>query len=111
VAIAVVIIGRWTPIGALAGALLFAGFESFSLRAQSRPPGWPSEAFSMLPYLVTLLVLVVTARADAAPASSAAALRLTCLRLRGRTRQRGRRGADVRRIVVLNPGPYQQLTL
>jgi general nucleoside transport system permease protein len=67
VAIAVVIIGRWTPFGALAGALLFAAFDSFSLRAQTRLPGWPGEAFSMLPYLVTLLVLVLTARGNAAP--------------------------------------------
>jgi general nucleoside transport system permease protein len=67
VAIAVVIIGRWTPLGALAAALLFAAFDSFSLRAQTRLPGWPGEAFSMLPYLVTLLVLVLTARGNVAP--------------------------------------------
>jgi ABC-type uncharacterized transport system permease subunit len=36
VAIAVVIIDPWTPLGALAATLLFAGFDSFNLRA----PTW-----------------------------------------------------------------------
>jgi simple sugar transport system permease protein len=45
VAIAVVIIGRWTPFGALVGALLFATFDSFSLRAQTRLLGWPGDFF------------------------------------------------------------------
>ena len=59
IAIAVVIIGRWTPFGALLGALLFAAVDSLSLRAQTRLFGWPGEAFSMLPYLVTLVALIL----------------------------------------------------
>jgi general nucleoside transport system permease protein len=67
VAIAVVIIGRWTPFGALLGALLFAAVDSLSLRAQTRLFGWPGEAFSMLPYLVMFIALILTARAATAP--------------------------------------------
>jgi general nucleoside transport system permease protein len=67
VAIAVVIIGRWSPIGAMLGALLFALFDSLALLAQSRSIGLPVEFFSSLPYAVTLLALVLTARAHHAP--------------------------------------------
>ncbi|MFT4162975.1 ABC transporter permease subunit, partial [Shinella sp.] len=67
VALAVVIIGRWSPLGALAGAFLFAFFDSLSLRIQDDISMLPNEAFSMLPYLMTLLVLVATARSKIAP--------------------------------------------
>ena len=67
IAIAVVIIGRWSPIGALLGALLFAFFESLSLRVQGHFLALPNEAFSMLPYAVTLIVLALTAKSRAAP--------------------------------------------
>jgi simple sugar transport system permease protein len=67
VALAVVIIGRWSPVGALAGAFLFAFFDSLSLRIQDGISFLPNEAFSMLPYVMTLLVLVATARSKIAP--------------------------------------------
>jgi ABC-type uncharacterized transport system permease subunit len=67
VAIAVVIIGRWSPVGAMLGALLFAFFDSLALLAQSSSVGLPVEFFSSLPYATTLLALVLTARAQHAP--------------------------------------------
>jgi general nucleoside transport system permease protein len=67
VAIAVVIIGRWSPVGAMLGALLFALFDSLALLAQSRSAGLPVEFYSSLPYAMTLLALVLTARARHAP--------------------------------------------
>lgn len=67
VAIAVVIIGRWSPVGAMLGALLFALFDSLALLAQSRSAGLPVEFYSSLPYAMTLLALVLTARAQHAP--------------------------------------------
>jgi simple sugar transport system permease protein len=67
IAIAVVIIGRWSPIGAVFGALLFALFESLSLRLQSHAGGWPSEAYAILPYAMTLVALFLTARSNVAP--------------------------------------------
>lgn len=67
VALAVVIIGRWSPLGAFFGALLFAFFDSLGLRAQSGMAFLPNEVFSILPYAMTLLVLVLTARSRIAP--------------------------------------------
>jgi general nucleoside transport system permease protein len=69
IAIAVVIIGRWSPLGAMGGALLFALFDSLALQAQSISAGFPVEFYSALPYVVTLLTLVATARAASAPRS------------------------------------------
>jgi simple sugar transport system permease protein len=62
-----VIIGRWSPVGALLGALLFALFDSLALLVQSQSAGMPVELYSSLPYAMTLLALVVTARAQHAP--------------------------------------------
>jgi simple sugar transport system permease protein len=68
VAIAAVIIGRWSPIGAALGALLFAFFDSLALRMQTIAGGaLPVEAYSTLPYAITLIVLVLTARSRLAP--------------------------------------------
>jgi simple sugar transport system permease protein len=67
VALAVVIIGRWSPWGAFLGALLFAFFDSLGLRAQSGMSYLPNEVFSILPYAMTLLVLIITARSKIAP--------------------------------------------
>jgi simple sugar transport system permease protein len=67
VAVAIVIIGNWTPLGALAGALLFAFCDSLALQAQSGGVVLPVEAWSAFPYLVTLVVLVITSRRRRAP--------------------------------------------
>lgn len=68
VAIAVVIIGRWSPWGAVAGALMFALFDALALRAQTAAAGLlPVEVFASMPYAVTLVVLVLTTRRRIAP--------------------------------------------
>jgi simple sugar transport system permease protein len=67
IAIAVVIIGRWSPVGATFGALLFALFDSLALQAQNGSGGLPVEFYSALPYAVTLATLVATTRAQYAP--------------------------------------------
>jgi general nucleoside transport system permease protein len=67
VALAAVIIGRWSPLGALAGAGVFALFDSLALQAQDGDSPIPIEVFSALPYVVTLVVLVAVARGSAAP--------------------------------------------
>jgi simple sugar transport system permease protein len=61
-AIAIVIIGRRTAIGALAGSLLVATFDSLSLLSQTGGLSLPVEIYGALPYAVTLLVLVLTSR-------------------------------------------------
>ena len=67
VALAIVITGRWSPVGALAGSLLFALFESLALAAQTGAGSVPVEALMALPYVVTLLVLVLSVRGTTAP--------------------------------------------
>ncbi len=62
IALAVVIIGRRTPAGLIAGALLFSFFNSLALLAQTQRLGLPVELFQALPYLATLFVLCVVSR-------------------------------------------------
>jgi general nucleoside transport system permease protein len=63
IVLAIVIMGRMTPVGIALGALLFGFLQSFSLLAQSTAVQLPSEVYATLPYLVTLIVLVLTSRA------------------------------------------------
>ncbi len=68
IAIAVVIIGQWSPIGVVLGALLFALFDALALRAQTSAAGLlPVEAFASMPYVVTLAVLLLTMRRQMSP--------------------------------------------
>jgi general nucleoside transport system permease protein len=61
IALAIVIFANWQPIRLIAGALLFGGLGTLGNVAQAL--GWnvPSEVFSALPYLGTILVLVALA--------------------------------------------------
>jgi len=63
IVLAIVIMGRSTPVGVALGALLFAFLQSFSLLAQSTGLQLPSEVYQTLPYVVTLIVLVLSSRA------------------------------------------------
>jgi simple sugar transport system permease protein len=70
VALAVMIVGRWNPLGVLAGALLF-GFTTQVARDLDASGGsvGPGEFLQMLPYAVTLVVvagLIGKAKAPAA---------------------------------------------
>lgn len=71
VAVALVIFAKWQPLRAIAGAFLFGGAISLQLQLQAR--GVPISPFvlDMLPYLLSLLVLVLWggARRHAAPGS------------------------------------------
>jgi general nucleoside transport system permease protein len=55
IAIAAMIVGKWTPFGAAAACLLFGAAEALQITLQGS--GFPSELLQMLPYLVTMLVL------------------------------------------------------
>ncbi|MFN8518844.1 MAG: ABC transporter permease [Chloroflexota bacterium] len=69
IALAALIFGRYTPIGALGAALLFTSSEAVGTAIRFQPPagqlaelgnllsGVPSQVFSALPYLVTIIVL------------------------------------------------------
>lgn len=62
IALAVVIIARRRPWGLLAGALLFAVFNSLALLSQTQHLGLPVELSQALPYLATLTVLCFASR-------------------------------------------------
>jgi general nucleoside transport system permease protein len=62
IVLAVVIIARRTPPGVVAGALLFAVFDSLGLVAQTRNLGLPVEAYQALPYLLTFVLLCLQAQ-------------------------------------------------
>ena len=62
IAIALVVFAAWRPRWAFFGAYLFGGITIIQLHVQGI--GWaiPSQLLSMLPYLVTIIVLVVISR-------------------------------------------------
>ena len=63
VAIALVIFGRWNPLIVFGGALLFGLTDALQLRIQAVSGGTnaavPYEVFQALPYLLTLVVMVL----------------------------------------------------
>jgi general nucleoside transport system permease protein len=62
ITIAVVIFARWNPIGALFGALVFGGASALQLAFQTLRAPIPSDLLLMLPYIMTIIVLVVVSR-------------------------------------------------
>jgi len=67
VALALVVFARWRPMACAAGALLFGLCDAVQLRLQGQATAVPYELFLALPYLITLLALVVRGRTSAAP--------------------------------------------
>ena len=59
IALALVVFSTWRPGRLMAGAYLFGGITILQLHAQSAGWGVPSQIMSMLPYLATILVLVI----------------------------------------------------
>jgi simple sugar transport system permease protein len=57
IALAIVVFGRWSPYGALAGALLFGFATALQFHFQALGLPVPYQFFLSLPYLLTLLVL------------------------------------------------------
>jgi len=81
IALAAVIFGRWTPIGAWGAALLFAFSGAFGQAVRIRPPGdaypdlgtimsaIPSQVYGALPYIVTIVILAGVVGRSLAPAA------------------------------------------
>lgn len=57
IALAAMIFGRWSPIGAFAAALVFGFADSLQTRLAILDVGIPSEVLLMAPYLATILVV------------------------------------------------------
>lgn len=62
IAVALVIFAGWNPLVALAGSYLFGGVDALGLRIQAVGTVIPSFFLSMLPYVFTILVLLISAR-------------------------------------------------
>ncbi len=78
IALAAVIFGRWTPIGAFGAALLFTASEALRVAISLTPPtgqlgdvlrAIPPEFYGALPYVVTLVVLVAAVGRSVPPAA------------------------------------------
>jgi simple sugar transport system permease protein len=59
IALALVVFASWLPFRLMIGAYLFGGITILQLHAQAHGLGIPSQLMSSLPYLATILVLVV----------------------------------------------------
>jgi len=68
IALAVVIFGRWSALGVVLAAVFFGATTAAQFRLQARGAGIPYPLFLMLPYALTLLVLVFAAGRARAPA-------------------------------------------
>lgn len=63
ICIALVVFASWRPGKALLGTLLFGAFDAFQVRLQVLSGGVvPGQVFLMLPYLLSILALVLVAR-------------------------------------------------
>jgi ABC-type uncharacterized transport system permease subunit len=72
IALALVIFGRWNPWGVLSGAAVFSLAWGFGTVLSSQGQGRPEEVILLaLPYLATLMALVVRTGRTAAPAALA----------------------------------------
>jgi general nucleoside transport system permease protein len=69
IAVALVYFGGWRPAGVLAGALLFSAANSFQLWMQVLGAKVPPSLAVMLPYLLTILALTLTANRARQPAA------------------------------------------
>ncbi|MFQ5858268.1 MAG: ABC transporter permease [Anaerolineae bacterium] len=59
IAIALVIFATWSPLRAVVGAILFGGINAVQFRMQAAGTTIPAAFLGMLPYIFTIVVLVV----------------------------------------------------
>ncbi|UCU94065.1 ABC transporter permease [Hydrogenophaga taeniospiralis] len=62
IAVALVIFARWSPLRCVGAALLFGGAGAIGPALQSVGIGWGYHLFNIVPYVLTLLILVLTCR-------------------------------------------------
>jgi ABC-type uncharacterized transport system permease subunit len=67
IALAAIIVGRWTPVGALGGCLLFGFVAALELRVQSWGLPVSSYVVQMVPYLIALALLAGIGRSARMP--------------------------------------------
>ena len=69
IALAIVIFGRWNPSGTLGGALFFGAATALQFHLQALGSEMPYQFVLMLPYLLTILALVLLGTRTSAPAA------------------------------------------
>jgi simple sugar transport system permease protein len=62
ICVALVVFAGWRPGKGLAGALLFAFFDALQLRLSQQAGGVPYQVYLMVPYVLSIVALVVVAR-------------------------------------------------
>ena len=67
ICIALVVFASWRPGKALLGALLFALFDAYQLRLQHVVDGVPYQLFLMVPYVMSIVALVLVSRRARVP--------------------------------------------
>ena len=70
IAVALVIFARWSPLRCVGAALLFGGAGAIGPALQSIGIGWGYHLFNIVPYVLTLLILVITCRPGTTVAGS-----------------------------------------
>jgi general nucleoside transport system permease protein len=68
IALAAVIFGNWTPLGALLACILFAGSQALQIQAQATGMGISSDLLLALPYVLTLVAIAGFVRRSRPPA-------------------------------------------
>lgn len=71
ICIALVVFGAWKPGKAMLGAILFAAFDALQIRLQQTGVGAivPYQVFLMMPYVLSILALVLMSRRAEVPAA------------------------------------------
>ena len=69
IAVALVYFGGWRPLGVMLGALLFSLVNALQLRLQVQGVNIPSDLMVMMPYILTIIALVLTVQRVRSPSA------------------------------------------
>ncbi len=69
IAVALVYFGGWRPFGVMLGALLFSMVNALQLRLQVEGVPIPSDLMVMMPYVLTIIALVLTVQRVRSPSA------------------------------------------
>lgn len=58
IALSAVVLGRWTPLGAVAACLFFGFCDAAQLQLQSSAPSIPNQLFAAVPYVASVFALL-----------------------------------------------------
>ena len=70
ISVSLVIFASWKPERALLGAILFAGLDAYQVRAQQLAGAFiPYQFFLMLPFLLSIVAMIIAAKKTRYPKS------------------------------------------